>query len=65
MERGKWEEERDFHIEPRRGGILIGRNINHPPPAPGMGAASFWEMEKVRSMLRTDRMNQKIKRTAR
>ena len=27
MERGKWEEERDFHIEPRRGGITIEMDI--------------------------------------
>ena len=31
MERGKWKEERGFHIEPRRGDILIGRNIDALP----------------------------------
>jgi hypothetical protein len=25
MERGKWKEERGFHIEPRRGDILIAK----------------------------------------
>jgi hypothetical protein len=45
-------------VEPRRGDILIGWNINHNRPAPGMGAASFWGMEQ-------SGMNQKIQRTAR
>ncbi len=31
MERGKWKEERGFHFEPRRGDILIGRNIDALP----------------------------------
>ena len=75
MKSGKWEKERGFHIEPRRGGIiiemdiifgfqprrgdiLIGWNINHNRPAPGMGAASFWGMEQ-------SGMTQKIQWTAR
>jgi hypothetical protein len=66
--KGKWKVEsgkREMEREPRRGDILIGGTLMHYRIAPGMEAASFWGMEKGRSMLRPDGMNQKIQWTAR
>ena len=47
MENGKWKEERGFHFEPRRGDILIGRNIHHAGPRQGWERHPFGEWSKA------------------